>query len=61
MSEINETDRLLLGEIRNGKSGSWEQLIEEYEGRLLNFATARLPQRADAEDIVQDTFVSFIK
>jgi RNA polymerase sigma factor (sigma-70 family) len=27
----------------------------------LNFATARLPQRADAEDVVQDTLVSFIK
>jgi len=58
---MSQRDMLLLGEIRNGKSGSWEQLIEEYEGRLLNFATARLPQRADAEDVVQDTFVSFIK
>ncbi len=61
MSEMNQTDRQMLLEIRNGKSGSWEHLIEEYEGRLLNFATARLPQRADAEDVVQDTFVSFIK
>lgn len=61
MSEMNQTDRQILREIRNGKPGSWEQLIEEYEGRLLNFATARVPQRADAEDIVQDTFVSFIK
>ena len=61
MSEMSQTDRDLLVEIRNGKSGSWEQLIEEYEGRLLNFATTRLPQRADAEDIVQDTFVSFVK
>jgi RNA polymerase sigma factor (sigma-70 family) len=61
MSEINETDRLLLGEIRNGKAGAWARLISQYEGRLLNFATARLPQLADAEDIVQDTFVSFIK
>jgi len=61
MSEINETDRLLLGEIRNGKGGAWARLIGQYEGRLLNFATTRLHQRADAEDVVQDTFVSFIK
>jgi len=61
MSEMNETDRLLLGEIRNGKGGAWARLIGRYEGRLLHFATARLPQRADAEDVVQDTFVSFIK
>ncbi len=61
MTEINETDKLLLGQIRNGKGSAWSRLIGQYEGRLLNFATARLPQRADAEDVVQDTFVSFIK
>jgi RNA polymerase sigma factor (sigma-70 family) len=61
MGEISQRDMLLLGQIRKGKPGAWEHFIEEYEGRLLNFATARLPQRADAEDIVQDTFVSFIK
>lgn len=61
MSEIKETDKLLLGQIRNGKGVAWSRFIGRYEGRLLNFATARLPQRADAEDVVQDTFVSFIK
>ncbi|MGB2806116.1 MAG: sigma-70 family RNA polymerase sigma factor [Sedimentisphaerales bacterium] len=61
MSEMSQRDMLLLGQIRKGKGGAWEHLIEEYEGRLLNFATARLPQHADAEDIVQDTFVSFIR
>ncbi|MHC4098437.1 MAG: RNA polymerase sigma factor [Planctomycetota bacterium] len=61
MSEMSQRDMLLLSRIRKGKGGAWEHLIEEYEGRLLNFATARLPQRADAEDIVQDTFVSFIR
>jgi RNA polymerase sigma factor (sigma-70 family) len=61
MSEMSQADKHLLGEILNGKSGSWEHLIEKYEGRLLNFATGRLHQRADAEDIVQDTFVSFIR
>jgi RNA polymerase sigma factor (sigma-70 family) len=61
MSEISQTDRRLLGEIRKGKAGAWAQLIDQYQGRLLNFATARLPQRADAEDIVQDTFASFVR
>ena len=58
---MSKWEMLLLGQIRKGKAGAWEHLIEKYEGRLLNFATARLPQRADAEDIVQDTFVSFIR
>jgi len=37
------------------------RLIDEYQGRLLRFALARAAQPADAEDIVQDTFASFIK
>jgi RNA polymerase sigma factor (sigma-70 family) len=61
MSEISQLNKRLLGKIRNGKAEAWAQLIDQYQDRLLNFATARLPQRADAEDIVQDTFVSFIK
>ncbi len=36
-------------------------LIKQYQGRLLNFATSKLNRREDAEDIIQDTFISFIK
>jgi len=55
------TDRGVLEAIRGGDAAAWTRLVEEYQGRLLRFALARVPQRADAEDMVQDTFASFIK
>ena len=56
-----EIDIDLLNAIRQRQSDAWAQLIQQYQGRLVNFALARLKQRADAEDVVQDTFVSFIR
>ncbi len=57
----SEVDIELLNAIRRRQSDAWAQLIQQYQGRLVNFAMARLKQRADAEDVVQDTFVSFIR
>ncbi len=61
MADPGQTDRGVLEAIRGGDTAAWTRLVEEYQGRLLRFALARVPQRADAEDIVQDTFASFIK
>jgi RNA polymerase sigma factor (sigma-70 family) len=61
MSEISQADSNILEEIRDGKAEAWSQFVEEYQSRLLNFAMARLQQREDTEDIVQDTFISFIR
>jgi RNA polymerase sigma factor (sigma-70 family) len=47
--------------VRKGDAAAWGRLVEEYQGRLLRFAMTRVPQRADAEDIVQETFTSFVK
>ncbi|MGE5295167.1 MAG: RNA polymerase sigma factor, partial [Solirubrobacterales bacterium] len=58
---INQADRDLLEAIRRGDADAWTRLVDEYQGRLLRFAQTRVPQKADAEDIVQDTFASFIK
>ena len=44
-----------------GDAEAWSRLIDEYQGRLLRFALARAAQPADAEDIVQETFTSFIR
>jgi RNA polymerase sigma factor (sigma-70 family) len=54
-------DLELLDAIRKKKENAWAIFIEKYQGRLLNFAVSKLHQRADAEDAIQDTFVSFIK
>jgi len=61
MSEITQAEQYLLSQIRQGDSDAWTQLVERYQGRLAAFARARIPQAADAEDIVQDTFVAFLK
>jgi len=61
MSERDRTNDRLVDDIRIGKTQAWSELIERYQGRLLNFAAARLPQRADAEDIVQEALISFIR
>ncbi len=56
-----QADLILLKAIRAKQSDAWALLIEKYQGRLLNFAISKLHQQADAEDVIQDTFVSFIK
>ena len=57
----DQADIQLLNAIRQKQADAWALLIERYQGRLLNFAVSKLRQRADAEDIIQDTFVSFIQ
>lgn len=56
-----QEDEKLLEAIRQKKENAWSLLIERYQGRLLNFAISKLHQKADAEDAIQDTFISFIK
>ncbi len=60
MGQISEAEQFLLNQIREGDQDAWSRFVERYRGRLLSFAQMKLPQRADAEDIVQDTFVGFI-
>ena len=61
MSELSEADRFLLEQIRQGSADGWRQLVERYQGRLAAFARGRLGSDADAEDAVQETFLSFLK
>lgn len=58
---MTEAEQFLLEGIRRGDEQAWSQLVERYQGRLLSFAHSRLGQRADCEDIVQDTFVGFVR
>jgi len=60
MSQISEAEQLLLQQIRSGDQEAWSRVVERYRGRLLSFARMKLSQRADAEDLVQDTFVAFL-
>jgi RNA polymerase sigma-70 factor, ECF subfamily len=59
-SPTSETDRLLVRQIRQGDSRSWNTLIARYEGRLLAFVDRRLHDRAASEDVVQEAFIGFL-
>jgi RNA polymerase sigma factor (sigma-70 family) len=61
MGDTHQSDKNLLEAIRRGDAEAWSRLVDEYQGRLLRFTMTRVPQRADAEDIVQETFTSFVK
>ncbi len=56
-----QIDELLIEEVARGEPAAWRRLIERYEGRLLAFARARIASHADAEDLVQETFIGFLQ
>ncbi len=55
------SDRQLVQRIRNGEAEAWQQCIDQFEGRLLAFARSRLNDKTSAEDVVQETFMGFLK
>ncbi|MEZ6123955.1 MAG: sigma-70 family RNA polymerase sigma factor [Planctomycetaceae bacterium] len=57
----NHSDRQLVQKIREGDAGAWQQCIDLFEGRLLAFVRSRLTDRTSAEDVVQETFLGFLK
>lgn len=61
MNELSRAERYLINQIREGDSDAWYQLVTKYEGRLLAFATSRVKRSGDAEDLVQETFLQFLK
>lgn len=61
MAKVTEAEQYLLDGIRRGDDRAWSQLVDRFQGRLLTFARARVPQPVDCEDLVQETFISFIK
>lgn len=61
MAEWTEAERFLLEQVRQGSQDAWAQLVERYQGRLLAFARRRVPRGTDPEDLVQDTFLLFLR
>ena len=59
--QLSQAERFLLEGIRRGDSEAWSQFVDRYRGRLLAFATSRLRSSADAEDVLQDAFMAFLK
>lgn len=57
----SESDKQLVKRIRHGEQDAWQKCIDQFEGRLLAFARSRLSDQMAAEDIVQETFMGFLK
>ena len=54
-------DRLLLWRFKGGSRNAFGLIYEKYAGDLLTLAANLLNDKADAEDVVQDVFISFVQ
>ena len=61
MTERNKADQFLIQQIQSGSEDGWSQLVRRYHGRLLAFARSQLRDKSEADDIVQETFIGFLK
>ena len=61
MSERSRADEFLIDQIRQGSENGWSQLVQRYHGRLVAFAKSQLADKSEADDIVQETFIGFLK
>ena len=50
-------DQTLIEAISNGENGRFQELYRTYRDRIFGFAMRRSGNRADAEDITQETFL----
>ncbi len=58
---VTKGEQYFLDRIRQGDERVWSDFVDRYRGRLLRFTRAKLPQCADAEDVVQETFIAFLR
>lgn len=58
---MSDTAAWLIDKIRSGDQAAWQELIDRYEGRLGAFVRARLRDRSSVEDVVQETFLGFLR
>ena len=60
-AQISDAEQYLLEGVRRRDAEAWSQLVGRFEGRLVAFARGKSIKGADAEDLVQDTFVQFLR
>ena len=61
MTERSKAEIFLIEQIRQGSEDGWSQLISRYHGRLLAFARSQLKDKSEADDVVQETFMGFLR
>jgi RNA polymerase sigma-70 factor (ECF subfamily) len=60
-SPLADPDSELLGRLRSGDEQAFVFLVERYHGSMLRVATAFVPSRAVAEEVVQDTWLAALR
>ena len=58
---MSEADQHLMQLIMAGDRDGWNRFVARYQSRLIAFATRQVDQVATAEDVVQETFIGFLK
>lgn len=58
---ISEGESYLIDAVQRGDADAWREVIARYQGRLTSFARRMLAQPSEAEDLVQDTFLGFVR
>jgi RNA polymerase sigma factor (sigma-70 family) len=61
MTELSQADQYLIQQVQRGSQEGWSELVRRYQGRLVAFARAHLRDTGEAEDVVQETFLGFLK
>ena len=59
--EVIDADDHLLQRIARGDAGAWPVLVERHLGAVTGFAWTVLGDRAEAEDVAQETFVRLMR
>ncbi len=59
--ESGPADAALLERFHRGDPAAFEELVDRYQAPLLRFARAVLPDASAAEDVVQETFLRFLR
>ena len=54
-------DRILLWKFKRGGKDAFHPIYEKYAGSLMTLAANLLDDKNDAEDVVQDVFISFVE
>lgn len=54
-------EKVLVAQAKNGNKAALSKLVNEYSGRIYNLALRILRNKEDAEDILQETFLTVVE
>jgi RNA polymerase sigma-70 factor (ECF subfamily) len=58
---VEQGDAHLIEAVQRGDQAAWRDVIARYQGRLISFAKRMCNDRAEAEDLVQETFLGLVR